>query len=337
MVKLGLTCSFALWLFLNGSFLFQVYISEFGKERIAYEKLHGPAELNDTKILAKSQNGGKENGSNGKKHEDNEEESDNNEESDSDSDSGDKNADDQELGSNFNRYKLRQYQFNRLKYYYAVVECDTAETANKIYTECDGNEYESSCTRLDLRFVPDDTEFADEDMTQNCSEAPDPLAFKPNLFVTTALNQTKVECTWDETPRERLAITMRNYTEDDIKKSNFNDILATSSEEEEDDDQGVDEQKVKAKVVEVKKPLPVIVKKEESLTKKLKKKIAKNDSESDRIRQYRELLLNSDSGTKKKRDGDLEFSWEGGMEEEGFSSLLFNSKKSNFKRDEERK
>ena len=51
-----------------------------------------------------------------------------------------------------------------------------------IYENCDGIEYELAATRLDLRFVPDETEFDDEP-TQVSTEAPMLSNYQPTVYV----------------------------------------------------------------------------------------------------------------------------------------------------------
>jgi len=261
----------------------RVYLSDYGKERIAYENLYGPKELTtssvNTEALKYEQKAMPEN---------------------------DDNEDD---GDNLDRTKLRVYQFNRLKYFYGVVECDTADTANKIYLECDGMEYESSCTRLDLRFIDDNEVFEEIEATDYCLEAPDPLTFKPNLFFTTALNQTKVECTWDETPRDRLAITMRKYREEDLKNTNdLMKILAESESEGETSDMN----------------------NEEGHSSDCEKN--GDDEDEKKMSLYRDLLFGVEEKRNKERESGMVFDWGNGAEDSADSDNdqdnLVNVKKS---------
>ena len=62
----------------------------------------------------------------------------------------------------FDQEALRKYQLERLRYYFAVVECDKASTAKAIYDQCDGAEVEATSNFFDLRFIPDDMLFDDE-------------------------------------------------------------------------------------------------------------------------------------------------------------------------------
>ena len=48
------------------------------------------------------------------------------------------------------------------RYYYAIVECDTIQTASYVYSELQGAELERSANILNLSFVPDDMTFDEE-------------------------------------------------------------------------------------------------------------------------------------------------------------------------------
>ncbi|CAB3979337.1 Hypothetical predicted protein [Paramuricea clavata] len=171
----------------------KIYPSDFGLERMEREDEIGPTEL----VSVEEDNGSK----------DQEEE--------------------------YNKEKLRQYQLNRLKYYYAVVECDSPETGEKIYEECDGMEYEASSSHLDLRFIPEDMTF-DREPTSQATEMPSAESYEPSEFITTALQQSTVQLTWDETDPRRVQTTMKNFSKDDILDMDFKAYLASSSDEESD-------------------------------------------------------------------------------------------------------
>lgn len=112
---------------------------------------------------------------------------------------------------------MRDYQFKRLRYFYAVVQCDSTDTAAHIYSECDGYEYESSCSVLDLRydsappgdsvsftsaqlnynpvffrlrFIPDDVAFVDQ--PRDAATDVNLAAYTPKLFTSGATTTSKV-------------------------------------------------------------------------------------------------------------------------------------------------
>lgn len=130
------------------------------------------------------------------------------------------------------REKLRDYQFKRLKYYYAVVECDSPETASKIYEDCDGLEFESSCSFIDLRFIPDNITFDDE--PKDVASEVDLTAYKPKYFTSAAMGTSTVEITWDETDHERITTLNRKFKKDELLDMDFQAYLASSSEDEEE-------------------------------------------------------------------------------------------------------
>ncbi|CAG0907775.1 unnamed protein product, partial [Cyprideis torosa] len=181
-----------------------IYPSEFGKRRMADEERYGPAEF----------------------LEDRDDESDDEEEED---DGGeDEDTEDEKMAE-----KIRRYQLSRLKYFYAIVECDSAGTADALYEECDGKEFESSAARLDLRLVPESETFDEEEARDSCDQLPDVGKYNPKFFITTALQQAKVCCTWDEDDVHRKNLIGQVFEEGanvDALEDDLKAYLGTDSE-----------------------------------------------------------------------------------------------------------
>jgi hypothetical protein len=205
-----------------------IYQSEFGKERMEREELEGPPK----EIFARK---------------DQEVE----EEEDSEGDFEDDEEEDQKIkkdllkedeGKEFDGAALRQYQLERLRYYYAVIVCSDNDTAQKIYEATDGTEYLSSANFIDLRFIPDGTEFEDKPRDE-CDAVPS--GYKPIEFVTDALQHSKVKLTWDKDPEEasRKDAIKRAFSGSraEIGENDLRAYLGSDSEDEEEDE-GEDEE-----------------------------------------------------------------------------------------------
>lgn len=194
------------------------------------------------------------------------------------------------------REKLRDYQFKRLKYYYAVVECDSPETASKIYEDCDGLEFESSCSFIDLRFIPDDITFDDE--PKDAASEVDLTAYKPKYFTSAAMGTSTVEITWDETDHERITTLNRKFKKDELLDMDFEAYLASSSEDEEE----VEEAPEGEDGVNIG---------EDGKTKKSQK------DDEEQIAKYRQLLQVIQEKEKKEKENDMEMEikWVPGLKE----------------------
>ena len=59
-------------------------------------------------------------------------------------------------GNEVDQHRLQLYERSRLRYYYAVVDCQDVRTAAHLYAECDSIEFLRSACKLDMRFVPDE-------------------------------------------------------------------------------------------------------------------------------------------------------------------------------------
>lgn len=196
-----------------------IYPSEFGMERLQREEIEGPPR----EIFASS--------SKGKNDvttlEDPESDSDDGEQSETEFQGDD-------TGEEFDSTALRNYQLDRLRYYYAVITCSSANVAKSIYDNLDGREYLTSANFFDLRFVPDDTTF-DQDPHDECSKLPD--GYKPNEFSTDALTHSRVKLTWDADDTTRKEVQKRAFSRKEIDENELKAYLGSDSSSSEDEEE----------------------------------------------------------------------------------------------------
>lgn len=195
-----------------------IYKSQYGKEKLADEEVNGPPK----EIFSSSRK---------YKKDTDDEESDTDDE-DLDLAKASRKLIEENTGEEdgFNSTELRKYQLQRLRYYYAIAEFDSIESAIEIYRNCDGTEFESSGNFFDLRYVPEDMEFEEADIRDSCMKLPN--NYQPIEFATDSLRNSKPKLTWDETPVERVQILTKSFKQGELDALDLKSYLASDSEEE---------------------------------------------------------------------------------------------------------
>ncbi|MCJ1318921.1 pre-rRNA-processing protein esf1 [Xylographa vitiligo] len=212
----------------NGRILnVSVYPSEFGKERMEREEMEGPPkEIFAKKVPKQSEMPLAES-------EDELSKTEQSEEDEGEDERIRKSILKEDEGEDFDSAKLRRYQLERLRYYYAVLTSSSNSVAEAIYNAVDGTEYLTTANFFDLRFIPDDMDFSDDKPRDECDRIPD--GYRPNEFVTDALQHSKVRLTWDADDKTRKEVQKRAFSGSraDIDENDLKAYLGSDSSEDE--------------------------------------------------------------------------------------------------------
>eukprot|EP01117_Protostelium_nocturnum_P006329 TRINITY_DN2284_c0_g1_i4.p1 TRINITY_DN2284_c0_g1~~TRINITY_DN2284_c0_g1_i4.p1 ORF type:complete len:681 (-),score=260.41 TRINITY_DN2284_c0_g1_i4:342-2270(-) len=187
--------------------------------------------------------------------------------------------------------KLRKYELNKLKYYYAVVECDGVETAQSIYNNADGMEIEKTANVIDMRYIPDEASFEGRTIRESADRIP--TNYKPPDYQTKALQHTDFDCTWDEVDvKGRNEVLRRPVKKSELNQIDYSAYLAPASDEEESSDDEDDGQALNPQKKE----------RLEKKEKELKSKLYKN-------------ILNSIENEGENEEEDMEIEFTSGLTE----------------------
>lgn len=202
-----------------------VYPSDFGKERMDREEMDGPPQ----EIFSANKTRDPQD----RLSEISEEDEQGQEGIEAEDDRIRKSIIKEDRGQEFNSAKLRRYQLERLRYYYAVLDCSSVSVAQSIYDAVDGTEYLTTANFFDLRYIPNETDFTNDEPRDECERMPD--GYRPNEFVTDALQHSKVRLTWDADDVSRKEAQKRAFagSRADIDENDLKAYLGSESSEDE--------------------------------------------------------------------------------------------------------
>ena len=205
----------------------EIYPSEFGMKEMAKENEQGPDKqiFTSEAIVQKSEDLMDKNIKKEQKNENEEQEEENEEEENVENDSS---------NEGFDPVELRKYELKKLKYYYAVVYCDSVQTASSLYNECDGLEIERTQSFLDMRFVPDDLTKFPYPPKEVCDHMPANKEYTQEFKPNSALQDTKVKLTWDQGDPRRQDLISRAFHKEGFNEEDINELLVSSDEEDSD-------------------------------------------------------------------------------------------------------
>jgi len=198
-----------------------VYPSEFGMERMEREEIEGPPK--DIFATAEVRENGASSSS----------EDEDGVQAEDEDENIKKSILQEDKGEEFDSAKLRRYQLERLRYCYAVLTCSSPTVAKQIYDAVDGTEYLTTANFFDLRFIPDDVDFSEDRPRDECERIPD--GYRPNEFVTDALQHSKVRLTWDADDGARKEVQRRAFagSRAEIDENDLKAYLGSDSSEDE--------------------------------------------------------------------------------------------------------
>jgi hypothetical protein len=132
-----------------------------------------------------------------------------------------------------NPLKLRQYELKKLKYYYAIVYCNTKEAAAALYQDCDGMEIEKTQSFMDLRFVPDSLEKFPYEPKETCQKLPG--EYNPKFFSNSALQHSHVKMSWEREDPRRGELISKAFSKEQFNQEDIQQLLMSSDSETDED------------------------------------------------------------------------------------------------------